>query len=84
MELGSPESRAAFAASQNKKALAEQALKEKNKKIKEAVQKLQGTQSGHTVTNSSNHTKPIKSSGRGTVGGPIGDLGGGGMNWETK
>lgn len=51
--------------------------------IKEDAAK-RGTQAGHHVTTSENHTKPVKSSGRGTVGGPIGDLGGGGMNWETK
>lgn len=60
MEFGSPESRAIFAASQNKKALAEKALKEKNTKIKEEVKKLQGTQANHHVTSSKNSTKTVR------------------------
>lgn len=39
----------------------------------------QGTQKGHTVTSRGNSTRRA-----GSVGGSIGDIGGGGMNWETK
>lgn len=38
-----------------------------------------GTQSGHTVTSRGNSTRRV-----GNVGGSIGEIGGGGMNWETK
>ena len=39
----------------------------------------QGTQANHTVTSRGNSTRRA-----GSVGGSIGDIGGGGMNWETK
>lgn len=71
MEFGSPESRAIFAASQNKKALAEKALKEKNTKIKEAVKNLQGTQADHHVTEGKNVTKTI---GKGLSSGGVAGL----------
>ena len=46
--------------------------------------RTKGTQAGHAVTTSDNHTQPIKSSKGGAVTGSLGEIGGGGMNWETK
>lgn len=42
--------------------------------------KTQGTQKDHAVTSGKNFTRRIG----GATGGSIGDIGGGGMNWETK
>lgn len=90
-DLGSPESRAMLAVFKNKKTLENKARAAKNKQLAKQAQteakkmsSSKGTQPGHTVTTSDNHTKPIKSKGRGPAAGPIGDIGGGGMNWETK
>lgn len=62
--LGSPVSRARFAVSQNEKALAEQARNARNTEIKTKAQEIlkskQGTQAGHTITNSSNNTRTVK------------------------
>jgi len=56
----------------------------RDKKDSFAKPKTKGTQAGHSVTTSGNHTKPVASRGGGKAGGSIGDFGGGGMNWETK
>ena len=52
---------------------------EQIQKIIDKSNKTQGTQKGHTVTSRSNSTRRA-----GGAGGSIGDIGGGGMNWETK
>ena len=41
--------------------------------------KPKGTQANHTVTSRGNSSRRA-----GGTGGSIGDIGGGGMNWETK
>ena len=58
--------------------------KDEARAMKAAQAKPKGTQAGHAVTTSDNHTRPIKSSKGGAVTGALGEIGGGGMNWETK
>jgi len=57
MPLGSAASRAQLAVAQNQKALAEQSRAARNSEIKKIVQ---GSQSGHAITNDSNHTRTVK------------------------
>jgi hypothetical protein len=66
------------------RALAKEAEAAARRYKTELQARTKGTQAGHAVTTSENHTKPIASRGGGKAGGPIGDFGGGGMNWETK